>query len=138
LTTNTIQSSFVPIECKNYSSDLKNDEFSQILLRGNTKTRHFGIITCRTIENEKKISDTLYEFYNEHEFLIVVLDDEDIKTLLKLQDQQQCCPPWIPKEDEHIQDGSFVTRYMEKRIEEILHHNKREKCSELYKQIITP
>jgi len=138
LTFNKLESSFVPIECKNYSTDIGNEELAQILIRGNKDSRHFGIVTCRTIENEEKISDTLYEFFNDHNFLVVVLNDEDIKTLLKLQDEQQSHPPWIPKEDNRSKDGCFVTRYLEKRIEEILHHNKREKSSELYKQIITP
>lgn len=135
LTSHNLNSTFVPIECKNYSADIGNPELAQILTRSHKDHRHFGIVTCRTIENDEKISDSLYEFFNEHNFLVIVLDDDDIKTLLKLQDEKRSNPPWIPRNTDHSQEECPITKYIKRRIEEVVHHNKREKSSELYKQL---
>ena len=42
-----------------------------------------GIIICRQIENRKKIEDSCRDTANDSRGYIIVLDDEDIKDLVK-------------------------------------------------------
>jgi len=130
-----LKSTFVPVECKNYSADIGNPELAQILTRSDQKHRHFGIVTCRTIENDEKISDSLYEFFHAHNFLVIVLDDEDLNTMLKLINDENLNPPWIPRDLSGSQYRSPITEYIKIRIEEVMHHNKRKKSIGIYKQI---
>lgn len=77
---------YVPIECKNYTDDIANPEFDQMLGRLNRRRGMFGIIVCRTIVDRgavlKRCQDAVK---NDPEKAIVVLDDLDIKKLLELQ-----------------------------------------------------
>jgi hypothetical protein len=76
---------YVPIECKNYTDDIANPEFDQMLGRLNRRRGMFGIIVCRTIVDKgavlKRCQDAVK---NDPEKAIIVLDDVDIKKLLDL------------------------------------------------------
>jgi len=76
---------YVPIECKNYTDDIANPEFDQMLGRLNRRRGMFGIIVCRTIVDKdavlKRCQDAVK---NDPEKAITVLDDVDIKKLLDL------------------------------------------------------
>lgn len=84
---NNLKSSFVPIECKNYSKPLGNDEFGQMVDRCDKRHRHFGIITCRNIDDRKRIIKQCNDRYDSHEYLIIVLDDSDLQKLLLYADE---------------------------------------------------
>jgi hypothetical protein len=84
---NNLKSSFVPIECKNYSTPLGNDEFGQMVDRCDKRHRHFGIITCRKIDDWKRIIKQCKYRYDSHEYLIIVLDDSDLQKLLLYADE---------------------------------------------------
>jgi hypothetical protein len=77
---------YVPIECKNYSDDIANPEFDQMLGRLNRRRGMFGIIICRTIVDRgavvKRCQDAVK---NDPEKAIIVLDDSDIEKLLELE-----------------------------------------------------
>lgn len=88
ITEHGLKSSFVPVECKNYSKPLKNPEYAQIIDRCNKRHRHFGIIICRERVNNKEVLRQCQDRWNNHEYLIIVLDDEDLKTLLKYRDRE--------------------------------------------------
>ncbi len=131
-----LKSSFVPIECKNYNANIGSLELGQILTRSHKDHRHFGVVFCRKIENsDENISDRLYEFYSDHNFLVIVLDDKDVEMLLKLKDEERSRPTWVPNNDARSGAEFMITEYIKKRIEEVIHHNKRKKSLELYKQI---
>jgi hypothetical protein len=74
---------YISIECKNYSSDPHNPEFDQLLGRLNRKRGFVGILACRTIADKglvlKRCRDVVN---NDRERLILVLDDNDICTML--------------------------------------------------------
>jgi hypothetical protein len=76
---------YVPIECKNYTDDIGNPEFDQMLGRLNRRRGMFGIIVCRTIVDKaavlKRCQDAVK---NDPERAIIVLDDSDIEKLLEL------------------------------------------------------
>lgn len=84
---NNLKSSFVPVECKNYSKPLSNEEFGQMVDRCHTRHRHFGIITCRKIDDWKRIIQQCNDRYDAHGYLIIVLDDSDLQQLLQYADE---------------------------------------------------
>jgi hypothetical protein len=77
---------YVPIECKNYTDDIANPEFDQMLGRLNRRRGMFGIIVCRTIvDNDAVLKRCQDAVKNDPEKAILVLDDTDVKKLLDLQ-----------------------------------------------------
>lgn len=84
-----LKSSFIPVECKNYSQDLANPEYGQILDRCNKKHRHFAIIVCRKNDDHAKVIEQCFDRWHNHEYLIIVLDDDDLTKLLTYADDQQ-------------------------------------------------
>jgi hypothetical protein len=76
---------FVFFECKNYSSDPANPELDQLAGRFGDKRGKFGIVVCRKVQDKnlmlKRSKDTLHDGRG----WIFVLDDDDIKLLLKLR-----------------------------------------------------
>ena len=90
LTDNNLKSSFVPVECKNYSTRIGNVEFGQMVDRCDQRHRHFGIIICRDLGDaraRKRIIEECNTRFNSHNYLIIVLDDSDLQQLLLYSDQ---------------------------------------------------
>lgn len=73
------------IECKNYSSNIKNPEIDQLIGRLNDRIGKFGILICRNIENKKVLNKTCQDALHDHKKYIMVLCDADIKELLNLR-----------------------------------------------------
>lgn len=71
---------YIIFECKNYNEDLKNAEFDQLTGRLKRKVGQVGIIICRSIEDKTKCLKTQQDAYPD--FLILVLEDEDIFNLI--------------------------------------------------------
>lgn len=77
---------YIPIECKNYTDDIANPEFDQMLGRLNRRRGMFGIIVCRTIVNKQAVLKRCQDAVkNDPEKAIIVLDDTDIEKLLEFQ-----------------------------------------------------
>lgn len=77
---------YIPIECKNYSEDLKNPEFDQMLGRLSRKRGMFGIMVCRKIDDPELVRKRCRDVVNnDPEKAIIVLEDNDIETLLTLR-----------------------------------------------------
>jgi SAM-dependent methyltransferase len=87
ITDNNLKSSFVPIECKNYSARIGNVEFGQMVDRCDQRHRHFGIIICREAGDRDRIIEDCNTRFNSHNYLIIVLDDSDLQQLLLYSDQ---------------------------------------------------
>jgi hypothetical protein len=76
---------YVPIECKNYTDDIANPEFDQMLGRLNRRRGMFGIIVCRKIVDKNAVLKRCQDAVkNDSEKAIIVLDDVDIKKVLDL------------------------------------------------------
>lgn len=73
----------IPMECKNYSSDLGNNEFNQINDRLGTKTSRIGIVFCRTVENEKAMLKHRTDRWLRHENMILLISDAELKELVQ-------------------------------------------------------
>ncbi len=76
--------SFVPIECKNYSTEITNPELDQISGRFSPVRGKVGFICCRTFEDRGLFIQRCRDTFQDERGLIVPLDDERIIQLLNL------------------------------------------------------
>lgn len=104
-----LKTSFVPIECKNYSGILGNKEFGQMVDRCDKRWRHFGMILCRKMKDKNKVLDQCNDRLSRHGYLITPFDDNDVKALLRLAD----------REVENGDQADEVAEYVRVRIEEV-------------------
>ncbi|ESX03398.1 hypothetical protein X769_17715 [Mesorhizobium sp. LSJC268A00] len=72
----------VVVECKNYTSDIHNQEIDQLLGRFDKNRGYFGIITCRNIEDKVTLEKRLRDAATRHQGYIVALTDKDIIEML--------------------------------------------------------
>lgn len=84
-----IESGWIPIECKNYTSDPTNKEYAQLVDRCNAKYRRFGMLVCRKISNKTSVIEQCHRRFTEHNYLIIALDSDDLIYLLSLADGQE-------------------------------------------------
>jgi hypothetical protein len=73
----------VIIECKNYSEDIKNPEFDQMIARFDTRKGRFGIIFCRDIIDKERALNRCADAFKSAQGVIVVLTDTDVIELLE-------------------------------------------------------
>jgi hypothetical protein len=74
---------YVTVECKNYSSDPKNNELDQLIGRLNRKRGFVGILACRTVEDKPLMLKRCRDVVNNNDKqLVLVLDDGDISAML--------------------------------------------------------
>lgn len=69
-------------ECKNYTHDLKNSEYDQLIGRFNNRESTIGYILCRDISDKKKALETCRDFLRNGRGYVFVLTDADIIDLL--------------------------------------------------------
>jgi hypothetical protein len=79
-----VQCQFVYFECKNYSADLENPEFDQLIGRFSDINGKFGFIVCRSNDDKRLIIDRCRDVVHKRREYILVLDDEDVIALLTL------------------------------------------------------
>jgi hypothetical protein len=79
-----IPCSFVPIECKNYSTEIANPELDQIAGRFSPSRGKVGFICCREFENRSLFIKRCRDTFLDERGLIVPLDDERIILLLDM------------------------------------------------------
>ncbi len=79
------QATSIPMECKNYNSDLSNDEFNQIMERLGLKTSQLGMIYCRRIEDTQKLLSHLGDRWLRHNCMIILFDDLLVGRLVNLR-----------------------------------------------------
>ena len=75
---------FVPIECKNYRTDVANPELDQLSSRFSPNRGKFGILSCRNFENRQLFVQRCRDTFEEDRGLIVPLDDQTVVTMLEL------------------------------------------------------
>lgn len=80
---NNTHANVVIVECKNYGDDIVNPEIDQILGRFDRNRGYFGIITCRSIDNEKLLRERLKDAASRGQGYIIVLTDNDLIEILE-------------------------------------------------------
>ncbi|TXN71723.1 hypothetical protein [Methylobacterium sp. WL6] len=73
---------YIIVECKNYGKDIKNPEFDQLIGRFGPARGRFGIIACRTNDNNAAVEKRSRDAVREEQGLIMVLEDHDFIFML--------------------------------------------------------
>lgn len=77
------KSVIVPVECKNYATDIANPELDQMLGRFSERRGDVGIIVCRAFDNKKLFLDRCRDAALDGRGHVIVLDDADLASLVK-------------------------------------------------------
>jgi DNA (cytosine-5)-methyltransferase 1 len=72
----------IVIECKNYSSTIKNPEIDQLVGRFGKNIGEFGILVCRYTDDKRKLKQLLKDALYTKQVYMIVLCDSDIGQLL--------------------------------------------------------
>jgi len=75
---------FIPIECKNYSADLANEEFNQLASRLGSSTSGLGMLVCRTITDAAAMQRHQV-FRWAKGIMLLLFDDEVLTRLVRLK-----------------------------------------------------
>lgn len=76
-----VKAPYVFIECKNYTSKIRNQEIDQLAQRFKEKYGRFGILTYRKHENETNVLELCRDSANNNN-IIICLNDRDLISLL--------------------------------------------------------
>lgn len=82
-----IQCPKIFVECKNYGREIGNPEINQLQTRFNNQRGKFGILLCRSIEDKQTMILRCKDALHDRQAYIIVLEDSDIGSLLKLKEQ---------------------------------------------------
>lgn len=93
------------VECKNYGKEIGNPEVDQVNGRLNDSRGRFGIIVCRTVENKSKLISRCRDLLHDNRNYVIVLDDEDVLTLLEFRDRN---------------DDAAINSFFERKIDELI------------------
>lgn len=74
--------SSLPIECKNYKSDLGNDEFNQLSERLGEKSSKLGMLFCRKIEDPTSMSKHQTDRWLRQGNMLLLFEDSDLGQLV--------------------------------------------------------
>jgi hypothetical protein len=78
-----INAPYVIVECKNYSTDIANPEFDQLLGRLSTRRGQFGMIICRNLGDRNAVIKRCRDANSgDSKRYVIVLSDDDLKKLL--------------------------------------------------------
>jgi hypothetical protein len=72
----------IPMECKNYATDLGNNEFNQIADRLGEKTSRFGILLCRSINDYPRALQHRSDRWLRQQIMILLVDDVRLEKLV--------------------------------------------------------
>lgn len=74
---------YVFIECKNFGSEIGNPEIDQISMRMSDRRGRFGILVCRSVEDDEKLLERCKAAAIDGHAYIVALQDKDLVDLVE-------------------------------------------------------
>lgn len=80
-----LQATSIPIECKNYSTDLGNEEFNQLNDRLGDASSRLGFIFCRGVSDRRAMSRHVTNRWTRQRNMILVFDDKQLTRLARLR-----------------------------------------------------
>lgn len=95
-TVKDIPSSYIYVECKNYSKDINNPELDQLNGRFSPNRGKMGFMVFRDCKNEEKLFSRCSDYYNDNKNLIIPLQDKNFIEVLekmKLDDFERSSVP---------------------------------------------
>lgn len=72
----------IPIECKNYKSELGNNEFNQIAQRLGQKSSNFGMLFCRHVDTWTDMLGHMTDRWLRQSVMILLFEDKDLTELV--------------------------------------------------------
>ena len=76
-------SAIIFVECKNYGKEVANPEIDQLSGRFSPSRGKVGILTCRQIQDKKRLIQRCIDTAKDSRGYIIPLDDQDIIDLIK-------------------------------------------------------
>ena len=70
------------MECKNYSDDVENPEFDQLIGRFSNNRGKLGFLFCRHLNNEEKMIEREKFLWKERQEIVIHIDDSRLIKLL--------------------------------------------------------
>lgn len=94
----------IPIECKNYTKEIRNPEIDQLAGRFGHQRGFLGILLCRSIDNRERMIASCRDTASDGRGYMIIFEDLDINQMLQ----------WV-------MDGkrSEIDRYLHRRLDEI-------------------
>jgi hypothetical protein len=80
---------YVPIECKNYTTEVANPELDQLAGRFSPNRGKFGLLCCRTFEDRDLFVERCRDTLRDDRGLIIPLDDATLRRFLDYAAQQK-------------------------------------------------
>lgn len=77
-----INANAVIVECKNYSSDIANNEIDQLLGRFDNNRGKLGIMTCRSVDDLKLLNQRCNDAASRCQGYIIAFTDDDLVAML--------------------------------------------------------
>jgi hypothetical protein len=75
-------SAFVFVECKNYGKEIGNPELDQLAGRFSPSRGQVGILICRSVDDDNRVTQGCIDTAKDHRGFIMVLTDSDIEALV--------------------------------------------------------
>jgi hypothetical protein len=73
----------VMVECKNYSRDVANPEFDQLLSRFDPRRGRFGLLVCRNIDNRSLAEARAIDGFRSGQGVVISLTDGELVDSLR-------------------------------------------------------